>query len=146
MSLAGQASSTDQTVQARMKVVQFGGTSTSYRAGIVARATDSTNVYVFAIDASGAMRLLQGTSSPTGTGATGTCGKVIVGAMTGTWYTLQMKISGSGASALITTFLDGTMIHSCQTGTGTLTSGAIGTYIYGPNTIAEFDDVKVSTP
>ena len=80
MSLAGQPTWTDQTVQARMKVLQFGGTSTSYRAGIVARATDASNLYVFAIDASGAMRLLKGTSSPSGTGATGTCGKVSVGA------------------------------------------------------------------
>jgi hypothetical protein len=146
MSLAGQASWTDQTVQARVKVVQFGGTSTSYRAGIVARATDATNLYVFAIDASGAMRLLQGTSSPGGTGATGTCGKVSVGAVAGTWYTLQMKVAGTGANVAITTFLNGTMIHNCQTTMGTLNAGAVGTYIYGPNTIAEFDDVRVSTP
>jgi len=146
MSLAGQASWTDQTVQARVKVVQFGGTSTSYRAGIVARATDASNLYAFAIDASGAMRLLQGTSSPGGTGATGTCGKVSVAAVAGTWYTLQMKVSGSGTNVVITTFLDGTMIHNCQTTMGTLNAGAIGTYIYGPNTIAEFDDVRVSTP
>ena len=38
------------------------------------------------------------------------------------------------------------MIHDCQTTIGTLAAGAVGTYIYGPNTIVEFDDVKVSTP
>ena len=75
-SLAGQPAWTDQTITARVKVTQWGGTSTSYRAGIVARATDASNQYVFAIDASGALRLLKGTSSPSGTGATGTCGKV----------------------------------------------------------------------
>src|SRR4029079_11000683 len=95
MSLAGQAAWTDQTLTARVKVLQFGGTSTSYRAGIVARATDSSNLYVFAIDASGALRLLKGTSSPSGTGATGTCGKATPAplATTGTWYTMQMKIA-----------------------------------------------------
>ena len=68
MSLAGQAGVDGPDLTARVKVLQFGGTSTSYRAGIVARATDSANLYVFAIDASGALRLLKGTSSPSGTG------------------------------------------------------------------------------
>ena len=81
---------------ARVKVLQFGGTSTSYRAGIVARATDTSNLYVFAIDASGALRLLKGTSSPSGTGATGTCGKVTPSpaAAVNTWYTMQIKVVG----------------------------------------------------
>jgi hypothetical protein len=147
-SLAGQATWTDQTITARVKVTQWGGTSTSYRAGIVARATDASNLYVFAIDASGALRLLKGTSSPSGTGATGTCGKVTPSplAAAGTWYTMQMKIAGTGANVLITTFFNGTPIHDCQTSVATLPSGPAGTYIYGPNTIAVFDDVKISTP
>jgi hypothetical protein len=147
-SLAGQATWTDQTITARVKVLQFGGTSTSYRAGIVARATDASNLYVFAIDASGALRLLKGTSSPSGTGASGTCGKVTPTplAAANTWYTMQLKVAGAGANVTITTFLDGVMIHDCTTSVGTLAAGAAGAYIYGPNTIAEFDDVKISTP
>jgi hypothetical protein len=148
MSVAGQASWTDQTVTARVKVLQFGGTSTSYRAGIVARATDSSNVYVFAIDASGALRLLKGTSSPTNDGGTGTCGKVTLGsgAVVNTWYTMQMRVAGTGSNVVITTFFDGTMVHDCHTTMATLPSGPVGTYVYGPNTIAEFDDVRVSVP
>jgi hypothetical protein len=148
MSLAGSSAWTDQTVTARVKVLQFGGTSTSYRAGIVARTTDTSNLYVFAIDASGALRLLKGTSSPTGVGAHNTCGKVTPSpiAATNTWYTMQIKVAGAGANVLISTFLDGTQIHDCQPSSGTLDAGAAGTYIYGPNTIAEFDDVKISTP
>ena len=148
MSIAGQAAWTDQTLTARVKVLQFGGTSTSYRAGIVARATDTSNLYVFAIDASGALRLLKGTSSPSGTGATSTCGKVTpgTGALPNTWYTLQMRIAGTGANVVITTFFDGTMIHDCHTTVATLPSGPIGTYVYGPNTIAAFDDIRVSVP
>jgi hypothetical protein len=38
------------------------------------------------------------------------------------------------------------MMHDCTITTGTLDAGGAGTYIYGPNTIAEFDDVKISTP
>jgi pectate lyase len=146
MSLAGQSSWTNQTITARMKVQQFGGTSTSYRAGIVARATDNTNLYVFGLDASGAMRLLKGTSSPSGDGASGTCGKVIVGGQPNTWYTLRMTIAGTGSDVLITTFLDGTPIHDCRTSLSTLPNGGAGVYIYGPNTIAEFDDVRISLP
>jgi hypothetical protein len=148
-SLGGNASWTDQTITARVKVLQWGGTSTSYRAGIVARVTDTSNLYVFAIDASGALRLLKGTSSPGGTtGSSGTCGKVTPSpaAAVNTWYTMQIKVAGSGNNVFITTFFNGTMIHDCTITTGTLDSGGAGTYIYGPNTIAEFDDVKISTP
>ena len=63
-----------------------------------------------------------------------------------TWYTMQLKVAGSGANVTITTSFDGTPVHDCQITTGTLASGGAGTYIYGPNTIAEFDDVKISTP
>ena len=45
----------------------------------------------------------------------------------------------------ISTFLNGTMIHDCQTSVGTR-PGAAGTYMDGPNTIAAFDDVRISTP
>ena len=126
MSLAGPAAWTDQTVTARVKVLQFGGTSTSYRAGIVARATSTSNLYVFAIDASGALRLLKGTSSPaSGDGASGTCGKVTPDSGRGrnTWYTMQIRVVGTGANVLITTFFNGTMIHDCQTSVGTLPVG-----------------------
>jgi hypothetical protein len=146
MSLAGGTTWSNQTIQARMKVLQYGGTSTSYRAGIVARASNTTDLYVFAIDASGAMRLLKGTSSPAGDGASGTCGKVIVDAQVNTWYTLRMTIAGTGGNVRLTTYLDNTPIHDCQTSIGTLPSGGAGTYIYGPNTIAEFDDVRLSVP
>jgi pectate lyase len=148
MSLAGQPSWTDQTITARVKVLQWGGTSTSYRAGIVARATGTSNLYVFAIDASGALRLLKGTSSPSGDGASGTCGKVTPSpiAAVNTWYTMQLKVVGTGNDVFISTFFNGAMIHDCQTSVGTLPAGAAGTYIYGPNTIAEFDDVRISTP
>ena len=144
----GQPTWTDQTITARVKVTQWGGTSTSYRAGIAARATDASNQYVFAIDASGALRLLKGTSSPSGTGATGTCGKVSPTplAAAGTWYTMQLKIVGTGNNVSLTTTFNGTLIHDCQTTVGTLSAGPAGTYIYGPNTIAEFDDVRISTP
>jgi hypothetical protein len=147
-SLAGPPTWTDQTITARVKVTQWGGTSTSYRAGIVARATDASSLYVFAIDASGALRLLKGTSSPSGTGASGACGKVTPAplATTNTWYTMQMTIAGTGNDVLISTFFNGAQIHDCQTSVGTLPAGAAGTYIYGPNTIATFDDVRISTP
>ena len=59
---------------------------------------------------------------------------------------MQIRVAGTGSNVVITTFFNGTMIHDCQTTVGTLPSGAAGTYVYGPNTIAEFDDVRVSVP
>jgi len=67
-------------------------------------------------------------------------------AATNTWYTMQLKVAGGGGNVTITTFFDGIMVHNCQASGGALAAGAAGAYIYGPNTIAEFDDVKISTP
>jgi hypothetical protein len=52
----------------------------------------------------------------------------------------------AGTSVFVWTFFDGVQIHDCMTGAGTLAAGSAGTYIYGPNTIAAFDDVRISTP
>ena len=68
------------------------------------------------------------------------------GALPNTWYTMQIRVAGTGNNVVITTYFDGTLIHDCHTTSATLPSGAIGTYVYGPNTIAEFDDVRVSVP
>ena len=67
----------------------------------------------------------------------------VVGSDTGRTYRIHY---GTAANVQLTTYFNGTLIHDCQTSVGTLSAGAAGTYIYGPNTIAAFDDVKISTP
>jgi pectate lyase len=96
-STAGLSTWTDQTVQARVKILAFGGTSSSYRAGIVARFAQSTNYYALSVDATGAVRLLRGTSSPSG--ATGACAATPSGLpRSRTLDHLKITVSGPSAS------------------------------------------------
>ena len=142
-SIAGSASWTDQTVEARVKVVQFGNTKAGFRAGVIARYANATSFYVFLYDGSGGLRLLKdGDLPPSHAGA---CAKVDANLTAGSWHTLKLVVSGS-TTVRLQTFLDGTAIHDCTSASGTVPAGAVGAYVYGANTIVEFDDVKVSTP
>ena len=142
-SIAGSASWTDQTVEARVKIAQFGNTSPGFRGGVIARYANATSFYVFLYDGSGALRLLVNDGMPAG--RSGTCGKIDANLTGGSWHTLRLRVSGS-TSVRLQTFLDGTPVHDCTSTSGTIPAGAVGTYVYGANTIVEFDDLKVSTP
>jgi hypothetical protein len=142
-SIAGSSAWTDQTVEARVKVVQFGNTKSGFRGGLIARYASASNFYAFIVDGSGALRLLQDSDMPAS--HTGTCGKIDANLTAGTWHTLKLSISGSG-SVRLRTYLDGAAIHDCTSTSGTVAAGSVGAYVYGSNTIVEFDDVKVSTP
>jgi hypothetical protein len=61
----------DQTVEARMKVVDSGGTDQNCRAGIIAREGGAASNYLFALDATGNFQILRGTGPPSG--ASGDC-------------------------------------------------------------------------
>jgi hypothetical protein len=75
----------------------------------------------------------------------GACAKVDANLTAGSWHTLKLAVSGS-TTVRLQTFLDGAPIHDCTSAGGTVPAGAAGTYVYGSNTIVEFDDVRVSTP
>lgn len=137
---------TDQTVEAKVYVVQFGGTTGSaYRAGIVARFAGGSSFYTLSIDADGILRLLRGTSTPSG--ATGTCAAVASGlpTPTATWMTMKLQVSGSSQIRLVT-WLNGVRIHDCTSSGTIVTSGTVGVITYGTGTIADFDDVRVTSP
>ena len=142
-STAGSASWTDQTVEARVKVAQFGNTKRrlSRRRDRALRERDV--VLRLPDDGNGALRLLANDDMPSG--RTGTCGKIDANLSAGSWHTFRLRVSGA-ASVRLQTFLDGTAIHDCTSTSGTIPAGAVGTYVYGANTIVEFDDLKVSTP
>ena len=82
-------------------------------------------------------------------GATGTCGKVTPTplAAANTWYTMQIKVAGTGnnvfAHDVLQRHADPRLPDHRRHAVGRWPAG---TYIYGPNTIAEFDDVRISTP
>lgn len=141
---AGDAAWTDQTVQANVKVMAFGGTSDSYRAGIMARRSGASSFYVFALGADGNLSLRKSTSTPSG--ASGTCGAVAAGIDGKSWFTLKMTISGAAGAVQIRTYLNGALKHDCLTSSSTVAAGQAGVLTYGSSTVAHFDDVSVTTP
>jgi hypothetical protein len=142
-SIAGDAAWTDQTVEARVKVVQFGNNKSGFRAGVIARYANATTFYVFLYDGTGGLRLLRSDEMPPG--RTGSCAKIDANLPAGSWHTLKLRVSGA-ASVRLQTFLDGTAVHDCTSTSAAIPAGAAGAYVYGANTIVEFDDVKVSVP
>jgi pectate lyase len=142
---AGDAAWTDQTVEARVRVVSFGGTSDSYRAGIIGRFAGASTFYVFAIGGNGNLTLRKSTSTPSG--ASGTCGAIAAGIdPTTAFFTLKMELSGPTNNVHIRTFLNGVLKHDCTTTSTTSGAGKVGFLTYGTGTVASFDDIKVSTP
>ena len=129
--IAGTATWTDQTVEARVKVPQFGAEPAVVRGGI-ARARPTTSVYVFA-STRAAPAPAQG-DQPTRRGTRrqrhlrqGTPGPAVAA---NAWHTMKIRCQGA-SNVPITTFLDGA-IHDCQTSAGTMAAGAPGTYSMVP--------------
>jgi hypothetical protein len=133
----GSASWQNQAVQARVKVLSFGGTSTSssYFVGVYARYMDENNHYYIALRSDGRMsirRKLAGSNSSIG-GAI-TPGELIT---TGKWYTVKLEVSGTTLKA----YVDGVLYD-----TVTDTSFASGKAGLGTNNAsAVFDDFVVSS-
>ena len=94
-------------------MLAFGAMGGSYRAGIVARYAGSSNYYALAIDGSGELRLLRGTSAPSG--ATGSCAPAAVGVGSGTWSTLRLQVSGATGGVRLRSYLNGVLFHDCTT-------------------------------
>jgi hypothetical protein len=140
---AGSSDWVDQTIEARVKVTAFGGSSNSYRVGLTARSDGSSNYYSLGLSGNGAVRLLHGTSTLSGSG---TCGDYAAGVVVGTWYTLRLEVTGPANSVSLHSFIDGKPAQSCSVSTSTAVSGTAGVFTYGANTTALFDDVRIWTP
>jgi pectate lyase len=138
-SWAGSTTWTDQTVEAQVKVVTFGGTSDSYRAGIMARRSGASAFYALQILPSGNVGIRRSTSLLSG------CADVPSGVTPTNWFTLKLQVSGAPASVTLKGFVNGALKLSC-TQTSGYGSGQIGFVTYGTGTVARFDNVKVSTP
>jgi hypothetical protein len=141
----GTASLADETVQADIKVITFGGTGTAYRAGIIARYASPSNFYTFSIDQSGVLHLYKSTSAPSS--SSGTCGAIVSGVDPLAWHSYRIVIAGAPGSIRIRTYLDGALQHDCTTtATSVPASGSIGVLTYGTGTVAMFDNVTASSP
>jgi pectate lyase len=135
---AGSSAWQNQSVQARMKVLAFGGTpgSSSYFAALFVRYTDENNHYYLALRSDGKLnirRKLAGSNSSIG--ATFTPGQPIT---TGTWYTVKVEVIGTTLNAYVDGLLFDTVTDS------SFASGKAG--LGSTNASVAFDDVVVIQP
>lgn len=129
VAVAGDPSWTDQAVEARVKVVDFLASSTSYFAAIFARYNPD-NYYDLVLRSSDGKIAIRKNKSTLGN-------PVDVGIQEGVWYTLKLEVIGSTLRG----YLDGQLVVTATD--GSIPSGriAVGTTV----TVANFDDVKVYT-
>lgn len=134
VSSAGDAAWTDQAVEARVKVLAFTGSSTSYLAGVFARFKDLDNHYFVALQSDGHLKI----KKKVGGSSTSVSSQADATIAAGTWYTVRLTVKGS----TLTADLDGKQVLTVND--PDIPSGgiAVGT----KNATAEFDDVKVTTP
>ena len=140
LAAAGDVTWTNVIVQARVKILSFNGSSSSYYAGLCARVQDANNYYCVTLRSDGNVAIrgdIAGSSNSIGSSNS-------YGVVTGTWYTVQLEIVGS----TITASINGTpVLPKCGDPAITdasLASGGIALIV--DNAEAEFDDVTVSVP
>jgi hypothetical protein len=140
LSANGNVNWTDVIVQARVKIVSFNGSSSSYYAAVCARVEDANNYYCVTLRSDGNVAIrgdIAGSSGTIGSSAS-------YGVVTGTWYTVQLEVVGS----TITASINGTPVlpkaGSSAITDASLTHGGIALAI--DNGVVEFDDVVVTTP
>ena len=132
VAVAGDIAWTDRAVEAKVRVLSFGGSSTSYVAGVFARFQDLDNHYYAALRSDGRVAI-RGRIA----GSAMTFDAADVTTTTGVWYTLRFEVLGS----TLTAFLDGVQVLTVTD--ASLANGGIG--VGTVNAAAEFDDVVVTT-
>jgi pectate lyase len=139
LAAAGDIGWTNVAVQARIKILSFSGSSSSYYAGLCARVQDANNYYCVTLrsDAKVAIRGdIGGSSNSLGS-------SVSYAVTTGTWFTVQLQVIGS----TITASINGTPVLP-KTGDPAITDSSLasgGIALIVDNADAEFDDVSATT-
>ncbi|MGC4087449.1 MAG: hypothetical protein QM756_06080 [Polyangiaceae bacterium] len=143
-SLADTAVLTDQVIEANVQVTHFGGTSNSYRAGLLSRYTEgSSSYYVLALAGNGSVRLMHANSNLSGSGS---CADATLTPSSSGWYTLRLEVSGLAGQVRLRSFVNQSLVHDCLTSSGSASSGRSGVFTYGSNTTALFDEVRIWVP
>ncbi len=139
---AGSIAWTDVTIQARVKVVSFGGTSSSICGGLIARwQGSSTPNYQASLCANGTIGIYKD-----GNLIDETNGTKAAGIVANTWYSLKFKVSGKPGSVNLTLSLNDTPALSVTDSDGDpVAAGYLGIGSKKAMTIV-YDDIKVSTP
>ncbi|MFZ5892954.1 MAG: hypothetical protein ACOY0T_17975 [Myxococcota bacterium] len=140
---AGVGTWTDVTIQARVKVVNFAGTSSTNCASLIARWQGSSNPnYQASLCANGSVGIYKD-----GDLVNEDNGTKSLGIVANTWYTLKFKVSGApGNVALSLSVNDMPALTLTDTDSSTpVAAGYVGLGSKKTLTI-EYDDIKVSTP
>jgi pectate lyase len=128
----------DVNVEARVKVVTFGGTSDSYRAGIIARQGGS-GLYSFNVSALGNLTIRQTAVGPP-------CGAPVPSGVDPLqWVVLRLEVRGFSPTHNLKGYVNGVLMIECNSPPGPL-NGQSGVLTYGSGTVARFDDIRVSVP
>jgi hypothetical protein len=136
---AGDVAWTDVTVQARVKIVSWAGSSSSDYAGVCARLADADDYTCLTLRGDTKVALRED-----GAGSSGTAGSsVAAGLTTGTWYKVTLTVAGNG----VTGALNDVMVLP-KAGDAAVAPGspAGGIALIVDNAEAEFDDVTVTVP
>ena len=130
---------TTLTVEAAVRTLAFGGTSSSHRAEIYARYQDSETFYALSIRGDGKMGIRRKASSIGNTADIEATGD--------TWHRLKLKVYESDGKTWLEAYWDGLLRTTASDSNPLLggSSGGVGVGIYG-NVQAEFDNVRVSVP
>lgn len=135
ISADGMVTWTNEVITARVKILSFNGSSTSYYAGVCGRVADGNNYYCAALRSDGKLAVRADLAS---SGTTlGSSVNVSPAITTGIFYTVKLSIIGS----TINVYLNGTL-EDTVTDT-TIAAGAIGLLV--DNADAVFDDVVVTS-
>jgi hypothetical protein len=132
-SAAGNVSWRDQVVEAKVKVLAFTGSSSSYQAAVYARFTPDAHYYV-ALQSNGDFKI----KKFSGGNNTSISSAASVDVAVNTWYTVKLEVIGTALKA----YLNGTAVLNATDADVTAGGVAVGT----KNATAAFDDVKVTAP
>jgi pectate lyase len=130
---AGNATWRDQVVEAKIKVLAFTGSSSSYQAAVYARFTPDAHYYA-AIQSNGDFKI----KKLSGGNNTSISSAATVDVAVNTWYTVKLEVVGTSLKA----YLNGTAVLNATD--ADVTAGGVG--VGTKNATAVFDDVRVTAP
>jgi pectate lyase len=140
---SGSATWTDVTIQARVKVLDFMGTSSTNCAGLIARWQGSSNPnYMASLCAKGTVGIYKD-----GDLVDETNGTKAANIAANTWYALKFKVSGKpGSVSLVLSIDDAPVLTLTDSDTSTPVSAGYVAVGSKKAFSIEYDDLKVSSP
>jgi hypothetical protein len=136
----GNATWTDVSVEAKVRIRMFGGSSTSFFAGLCVRVASADTFYCVALRSDGRLGIRGKAAGQSAANLAGADISVTPPISADVWYTLRVVTHGSA----VTVYYNGTMVETvtlpgCPSAGGGIALGLA-------NATADFDDVRVTVP